>query len=165
MVKVSARVMRLVGCGALLAVLHGGCAPQAGVPLAGGGPPAALIGVWRAPFTDPQFGPAQVELILQQDGSFLQQTAYQSGALVTLFGTYRVFTAETLLRLDIERGEPAQACGPLGCTDILYPAGESYAYTLVNNDALQLTLINCDPNNPASVCTFNYARINPVAGQ
>jgi hypothetical protein len=138
----------------LLSSLSGGC-PAPG----GGGPPAALVGVWRANFVDPNFGPATVDLILMQDGSFQQQTAYQIGSLITIFGNYRVFPNETLLRLDIERGEPSETCGPLGCTDIIYPAGESYTYTVVDANNLQLTNINCDPNTGA-VCTFNYSRTN-----
>lgn len=128
-----------------------------GCPAGGGGPPAALAGVWRASFVDPNLGPAQVELILMRDGEFLQQTAYQAGALVTIFGTYRVLPSEALLRLDIQRGEPSESCGPLGCTPIIYPLGESHAYTIPDNNTLILTNVNCTPAGAPS-CTFNYAR-------
>ena len=140
--------------------------PLVGIPVltslvagcGGGGPPAALPGVWRATFTDPFFGPAAVELILMGNGRFQQQTSYQAGALVTIFGTFRVFPNESLLRLDIERGEPSQTCGPLGCTDIIYPAGESHGYTLVNNNTLILQNVNCVPG-AGLVCIFNYVRV------
>ncbi|MCO6435848.1 MAG: hypothetical protein J5J06_02030 [Phycisphaerae bacterium] len=124
----------------------------------GGGPPTALTGVWRANFVDPNFGSGTVDLILMSDGSFQQQTAYQAGALVTIYGTYRVFTNEALLRLDIQRGEPAEACGPLGCTPILYPAGESYGYTVVDANNLTLQNINCVPGG-GGVCVFNFVRL------
>lgn len=137
------------------AVLGGLLATMAGC--GAGGPSGALVGVWRAQFVDPTFGAGTVDLILMQDGTFQQQTAYQAGSLVTIYGTYRVFEAEGLLRLDIERGEPAEACGPLGCTDIIYPAGESYGYSLVDANTLVLRNINCVEGTGA-VCTFNYGR-------
>ncbi|MBK9120227.1 MAG: hypothetical protein IPM18_11590 [Phycisphaerales bacterium] len=131
---------------------------SAGAGGAGGGPTGALVGVWRAQFVDPLFGPGQVELVLMANGTFSQQTIYQAGSLVTIFGTFRVFPTEALLRLDIQRGEPAETCGPLGCTPILYPAGESYGFTLLNNGQLVLQNINC---NPAAglVCVFNFVRV------
>lgn len=131
-----------------------------GVTLSGcgtGGPPLNLVGGWRSDFFDPTFGAASVELILMNNGRFQQQTIYQAGALVTIYGTFRVFPDQTLLRLDIERGEPAQSCGPLGCTDILYPAGESHAYSLLDNNTLVLQNINC-VEGTGLVCTLNYFR-------
>lgn len=137
----------------LLVPLSGGLGGCAGAI-----PSGQLVGVWRASFVDPNLGPAAVELILMNDGTFVQQTAYQAGALVTIFGTYRIFTNESLLRLDIQRGEPAQSCGPLGCTPIIYPAGESYIFSLPNGTTLQLQLANCNPA-AGGICTFNYQRI------
>ena len=142
----------------LLAGLLGGCPSGLSVG-AGGGPPAALLGVWRASFVDPLYGPGAVELILMNNLTFQQQTVYQAGGLVTLFGTYRVFPSEALLRLDIQRGEPAQACGPLGCTDIIYPAGESHGYTLIDANTLILQNVNCAPETGA-VCEFDYIRVS-----
>ncbi len=121
-------------------------------------PTGQLVGVWRVGFVDPSFGPATIELILMNNGTFQQQTAFQAGALVTIFGTYRVFTNESLLRLDIQRGEPSQTCGPLGCTPIIFPAGESYIFSLPNGNTLQLQLVNCNPATGA-VCNFSYQRI------
>ncbi len=66
----------------------------------GGGPPAALVGVWRSAFVDPTFGPGVVELVLMSNGQFQQQTQYQAGALVTIFGTFRVFPGEALRKGD-----------------------------------------------------------------
>lgn len=129
-----------------------------GLPTGGlGGPPAGLVGVWRSSFVDPSVGPAAVELILMQTGEFLQQTAYQSGALVTIYGTYS-FPAPGLLRLKIDRGEPEQFCGPVGCTKILYPVGESHNYTLVNATTLTLQLVMCDPTTSGS-CTLTYTKV------
>lgn len=124
---------------------------------AGAGGPAALFpGVWRAAFNDPNFGPGEVELILMNNGRFQQQTVYLAGSLVTVYGTYRVFPEQALLRLEIERGEPTEACGPLGCTPILYPAGESHAFTLTADGVLVLENINCAPG----ACVFAYVRVN-----
>lgn len=160
----SPRMSRTVAASLLIplfAASLGGCPTgleAASLGLAGGGPAGALVGTWRCSFTDPTYGPAQIELILMQNGRFQQQTAYAAGALVTIFGTFRVFQGEALLRLDIERGEPAQACGPLGCTTIIYPAGESHGYTLDGANTLVLTNLNCDPT--AGFCTFAYGRVN-----
>jgi len=121
----------------------------------GGGPPTSLIGVWDAQFVDPFFGPGAVQLILQANGRFQQQTVYAAGSLVTIVGTFRVFPNEALLRLDIEDGFPDEFCA-LECTPILYPAGESHGYTLVDNNTLVLQPVNCVPG--AGVCVFNYTR-------
>ncbi|MEK6643017.1 MAG: hypothetical protein AABZ08_03850 [Planctomycetota bacterium] len=129
----------------------GGC--PVGVPGLGG-PPAALLGTWRAQFVDPTFGAGQVELIIMADGTFQQQTIYAAGALVTIFGTVRVLPDQAILRLDTQGGVPQQACGPLGCTDILYP-GETHNYSLPNANNLTTHNINC----AANACTYNYVRI------
>lgn len=142
----------------LIAVLPAAMGQTCGLPTGGlGGPPAALIGVWHASFIDPTFGPAAVELILMQDGRFLEQTSYQAGALVTVYGTYQ-FPLPGVLRLNIERGEPTESCGPLGCSPILYPAGETYNYTLVNNTTLTLEVANCNPA-AGGVCVFNHQKV------
>lgn len=122
----------------------------------GGGPAGALVGVWNASFNDPTFGPGTVQLVLMANGTFQEQYAYQAGSLITVFGTFRVFENEGLLRLDITRGEPSQTCGPLGCTQIIYPAGESYGYTLLDANTLLLQIANCDPN--VSPCSYMHLR-------
>lgn len=136
--------------------IPGGC-PAAGVQGGLGGLPQALVGVWRSQFNDPIWGPGTVELILMSNGGFQQQTAYAAGSLVTIFGTFRVFPDQSLLRLDIQRGEPRQTCGPLGCTDIIYPAGESHTYSIADVNTLVLTNINCIEGT-GQVCTFVYGR-------
>lgn len=151
------------GIATLVTIAAAGLAilPLGGCPTlnqSAGGPTAGLIGVWRASFVDPTFGPGQVELILMSNGRFQQQTAYQAGALVTIYGTFRVFPEQPLLRLDIERGEPTQTCGPLGCTPVLYPAGESYGYTLTADGRLVLQNLNCVEGSGA-VCVFQFVRI------
>jgi hypothetical protein len=149
------RVQRLFFAAAfvILTVLFLGCG--GGGNRAGGG--GNLVGVWRAAFADPNFGPGQVELILQSNGQFQQQTAYQAGSLVTIFGTFRTLPGG-ILRLDIQRGEPTQFCGPLGCSPILYPAGETHSYSLPDNNALILQPVGCVPGT--AVCQFNYQRVN-----
>ena len=105
-----------------------------------------LVGVWRASFTDPLVGAAVVELNLMQDGSFLQQTSYQIGALVTIYGRWNTQVNGTQLRLNIDRGEPTQSCGPLGCTPITYPKGETHAFTFQGN-TLTLRPVACVPRD------------------
>lgn len=143
----------------VLGGLPGGCpgVDTAGVGMPGGGNPAALVGVWQTSFVDPVFGPASVELILQSNGAFSQQTFYAAGSLITIFGTFRVFTTEALLRLDIQGGEPSESCGPLGCTPILYPAGESHGFTLNGDGTLTLQNLNCAPG-AGGACVLTYVR-------
>ena len=74
-------------------VFCGGCG--------GGGPPAALVGAWRSAFVDRTVGPGVVELVLTNHGQFQQQTQYKAGALVTIFGTFRVFPGEALSKGDM----------------------------------------------------------------
>jgi hypothetical protein len=121
----------------------------------GGAPGGGLSGVWRAVYNDPTTGPATVELILQSNGRFQQQTAASTGALITIYGTWQTLSGD-VLRLNIERGEPTETCGPLGCTKVLYPTGETHNFAQ-NGGNLRTTLITCAAN-PA--CTINYARIN-----
>jgi len=119
----------------------------------GGAPGGAIAGVWRATYNDPTTGTASVELILQNNGRFQQQTAPGTGGLINLYGTWQT-TGDTL-RLNIERGEPKQTCGPLGCTDIIYPTGEFLNFGLTGN-SLRTTLISCAAN---PVCTINYTKV------
>jgi hypothetical protein len=149
---------RLLGSAAVVStvlavVALSGCGGGGG----GGAQAGSLPGVWRAQFVDPNFGPAQVELILQSNGQFQQQTAYLVGSLVTIFGTFRTLPGN-ILRLDIQRGEPAQTCGPLGCSPVLYPAGETHGFNLNRNNTLTLQPVGCNPG--VSVCRFDYQRIN-----
>ena len=136
MLALAAATLALAGCG-------------------GGGSPGGLPGVWRAVYNDPTFGTSQVELILQGNGNFQQQTLSGTGAVITIFGNWQTLPG-SVLRLNIERGEPTQTCGPLGCTKVLYPAGETHIYA-VTGATLQTTLASCSAN-PA--CQINYARAN-----
>jgi hypothetical protein len=129
----------------------GGC--PVGVPGLGG-PPAALLGTWRAQFVDPTFGAGQVELIIQANGTFQQQTTYAAGSLITIYGNVRVLPDQAILHLDTLGGIPDEACGPLGCTGILYPS-ETHNYSLPNANNLTTHNINCAANE----CTYNYVRI------
>jgi hypothetical protein len=121
----------------------------------GGASGGELGGVWRAVYNDPTTGTAQIELILQDNGNFQQQTLAGTGALITIFGNWQILP-NNVLRLNIERGEPTQTCGPLGCTKVLYPAGETHNYAQSGAN-LRTTLISC-ASNPA--CTINYTRAN-----
>ncbi len=121
----------------------------------GGAPGGGLTGVWRAIYNDPTTGQATVELILQNNGRFQQQTAAGTGALITIYGTWQTLSGN-VLRLNIERGEPTQTCGPLGCTNVLYPAGETHNFAQTSGN-LRTTLVSCAAN-PA--CTINYTRAN-----
>jgi|CXWL01.1.fsa_nt_gi hypothetical protein len=128
----------------------GGCAP--GVPGIGG-PPAALVGVWRAQFVDPTFGPGAIELVIKADSTFSQQTNYAAGAQVIVYGNVRVLPDQAILRLDTLGGVPTEQCSTVGCTNIIYPA-ETHNYSLPNANALTTHNINCAPDQ----CTYNYAR-------
>ena len=136
-------------CAALLAAL---LLPGCG---GGGTPGGGLTGVWRAVYNDPTFGTSNIELILQGNGNFQQQTLSGTGAVITIFGKWQTLPG-SVLRLNIERGEPTQTCGPLGCTKVLYPAGETHIYALTST-ALQTNLASCSAN-PA--CQINYVRAN-----
>lgn len=116
-----------------------------------------LVGVWRANFNDPLVGPAVVELNLMEDGSFLQQTAYGVGALITIYGRWNTQANGTQLRLNIDRGEPTQSCGPLGCTPITYPKGETHAFTF-QGTTLILRPTTCVPGT-GCIEVFNYVRV------
>jgi len=144
---------RKMGPIALLAlVLLGSSACGPPDPLGGGGP---FAGVWNATYTDPTFGRVASQLILQRAGSFQKQDAgLDTGTLVTIYGTFRVFSDQSLLRLDITRGEPTQTCGPLGCNPIRYPAGESYTYRFVDANTLLLHFAYCAPDQ----CNYTYRR-------
>lgn len=113
-----------------------------------------IAGVWRSSFTDPNFGPATAELVLQANGRFSQLTYYQAGAQVYLAGTYR-FPAQGVLRLDIHQAEPRQYCGPLGCNPIHYPDGETHYFRLADRNTLVLRLVICEQG----LCQFTYRRV------
>ncbi|MGC4045902.1 MAG: hypothetical protein QM758_19090 [Armatimonas sp.] len=132
---------------AVMALAMSGCG-------GGGGTPNTFPGVWRSQFVNSTFGPGLVELAIQSNGSFSQQTTYARGSLVTIFGTWRV--VGNVFRLDVQRGEPRQFCGPLGCTDILYPS-ESHIYTFNGPNAMHLSNAACSGNPD---CEFTYGRVN-----
>jgi len=75
--------------------------------------------------------------VLQPNGSFSHQTR-TAGALVTIWGKYRIFADQEMIRLDIESYEPKEWCGPLGCQEITMPAGETHRYSLPDQDTLIL---------------------------
>ena len=113
-----------------------------------------ISGVWRSNFTDPNYGPGMVELVLQANGRFSQLTYYQAGAQVYIAGTYR-FPAGGVLRLDIQQAEPRQYCGPLGCNPIYYPDGETHYFRLEGRNTLVLRLVTCQQG----LCEFVYRRV------
>ena len=133
----------------------GGCGTTPiGAVAAGGGNPAALQGVWRAQFVDPTFGAGTIELILQNNGNFSQETNYALGARIYIYGTWRVLPDAAVLRLDTQGGVPTEQCSTVGCSPILYP-GETHNYTLSNNNA---TLTTHNINCAADQCTYVYGK-------
>lgn len=144
----------------VLLLVAGLCSGQLGpcgaaAPVGGGG--GSVVGVWRATYNDPLVGPATIELVLQPDGNFSKQTA-SAVSLVTITGPYFVdFPEPAMLRLTIFHGEPSEFCGPLGCTQIQYPAGETYTYTLIDANTLQLRDFYCVEGQGVE-CTLTYAR-------
>lgn len=144
----SIRVGRTVVVLGLLLLALAGC-NQAGSPN------GQFFGVWNAAYTDPNFGRVNSQLILQQNGSFQRQdVGLDTGALTTIYGNFQVFPDQKLLRLNIDRGEPTEFCGPLGCNPILYPKGESYTYGFTDPNTLQLHFLYCPPNQ----CNYTYRR-------
>ena len=122
-----------------------------GLGTAGAGE-GSFLGVWRGT-QDTQFGRVQVETIFQQDGTFQQQTA-GAGTLITIWGSFDVYEDQTLLRLNLEGWEPKEWCGPLGCTQLQYPTGESHLYRFADEDTLQLALQSCTGDD----CWVTYRR-------
>lgn len=59
--------------------------------------------------------------------------------------------------LTIYHGEPSEWCGPLGCTQIQYPAGEVYTYRFLDGDTVQLTDYYCTEGQ-GFPCTVTYSR-------
>ena len=134
----------------LLALAFSACGPAD--PLGGNGP---FVGVWNATYTDPTFGRVVSQLFLKGDGGFQKQDrGLDTGALTTIYGTFRVVAQNSLLRLDITRGEPTETCGPLGCNPIRYPAGESYSYRFLDDNTLLLHFFYCAPEQ----CNYTYRR-------
>src|SRR5262245_57248739 len=122
------------------------CGGGDGGATGGNAPPANLLGVWCARFFDPNFGNAQVELILDPTSgiSFQEQYVYQAGSVISIFGNFRAFVdglGTSTLRLDTAGGYPDvdQFGSP-----IRYPA-ETYCYQLVDDNHLNLFLgfVNC----------------------
>jgi len=100
------------------------------------GQEAPFVGGWRAETTILDY-PAVVELVVQPNGSFSQQTQ-TAGSLITIWGKYRVFADQQIIRLDIENYAPKQWCGPLGCQQITMPAGETHRYSFPDRNTLVL---------------------------
>jgi hypothetical protein len=120
-----------------------------------GAPNGQFQGVWNSTFTDPTFGQVASQLIMQANGSFQKQDhGLQTGALITTYGNFQVYADQKLLRLNIDRGEPTETCGPLGCNPIIYPKGESYTYGFTDANTLQLHFFYCQPDQ----CNYTYKR-------
>jgi len=82
--------------------------------------PHPLVGVWHSS-TVGQFGPAQVEVVIQANGTYSEQWRGQN-FLNSYTGRWRDM-GKGIVRFDINDWEPKQWCGPLGCTPILKPPG------------------------------------------
>ncbi|GMU24247.1 MAG: hypothetical protein AMXMBFR13_43220 [Phycisphaerae bacterium] len=145
----------------LMALIAGQAGPCAGVaPAPGPGPVVTgggLVGVWRADYNDPFVGPATIELVLQPDGNFAKQTI-SAVSLTSISGPYFAdFPAANQLRLTVHDWFPKEFCGPLGCTVIQPVAGETYIYTLIDANTLQLRDFYC-VDGQGFPCTLTYVR-------
>jgi hypothetical protein len=97
--------------------------------------PYPFAGVWRA--TANLSGvQSQVEMAMFADGRFSQHTT-APGFQFWMRGRYRI-PAEAVLRLDIHDYEPKRWCGPLGCTPIRVPDGETHHFQFRSPDELIL---------------------------
>jgi hypothetical protein len=116
---------------------------------------ADFTGVWNGYYVDPTFGRVASQLILNGAGSFQRQDRnLDTGAMMTIFGDFKVFPTQRLLRLNIRRGEPTETCGPLGCNPIRYPAGESHNYSFADANTMLLHFAACKPNQ----CNVTFRR-------
>ena len=124
------------------------CAPPAGGGGGGGG--GNLIGVWDARFIDPTWGGVNVQLILQQDGSYSQQTIYDAGSQVYIYGGFQALQGN--LHLQPYGGVPSDYLG----TPISYPS-ETHFFSFQDANTLVLTNTNCPPGANL-VCVVVYQR-------
>jgi hypothetical protein len=128
-----------------------------GTPSTSAGNGSPLVGIWRAQFADIQGNPATVELVLQPNGRYSQQTA-TGFSLLTIVGTYQFFVDQGILRLNIQQYEPREWCGPLGCSPILLPAGETLQFEMRDRDSLLTRTTGCAPGTCAELF---YRRVIP----
>jgi hypothetical protein len=120
-----------------------------------GSPNGQFLGIWNATYTDPNFGRVASQQIFGANGSYQRQDqGLDTGALTTIYGSFQVFADQKLLRITIDKGEPSQTCGPLGCNPIIYPKGESYNYGFADANTLNMHFAYCAPNQ----CNFTYKR-------
>lgn len=132
----------------LLACSSGSSGSQGGV----GSEAGQLSGTWRAQYHDDQFAATvKVELVLISTGTFSEQyeTIADVGgtSLQTFTGNWEVLP-DSVLRLNIEDWQPKQFCGPLGCSDILKPPGESKRFRFADANTLMISAVECASNCP-----------------
>jgi len=105
-----------------------------------------FTGSWYGSGADASGGRVASQLVLFADGRYQKQDrALASGATSTIYGHYRVFPEQSLLRLDIERSQPAQRS-----------PGESYTFRFSGSNVMTLHLTSC----PANLCNWAYRRQN-----
>jgi|GEM_PF-1562437 len=92
-----------------------------------------LVGVWRGQ-VPAAFGLTQVELILQENGEYSSATLAQ-GVMSRHWGQWRLVSG--VLRLDIKGAEPREWCGPLGCSPIVWPEGETWPFEMPDPNTLR----------------------------
>jgi hypothetical protein len=151
--KFSVRIVMVIVGAALTAGQN--CAPPAGNGGGGGGGGGVLAGVWQGQYNDSFVGPTLVTLTLQPNGNYTE--TYESASSYTyISGPYFQDFAGTpgLLRLQVLDWFPKEYLG----TPIQPIAGESWFYTFINNNTLQVNNYYCtDPNIPG--CTIVYTRV------
>jgi len=117
----------------------------------------ALTASWRgntaSPYCD---GDVPVELVVEASGKFTHKSTC-NGALSTFTGPWTNPSGSTL-RLDVSDYSPKEFCGPLGCTQIVQPTGETHAFSFPNATTLKLVNAECPQDPP---CTVQYTRSNP----
>lgn len=114
-----------------------------------------FAGVWQFSYNDPAGGPTLVEVIFMANGTYSQQI--RSNQTMFYFpGTYRV-VQRGLLRITFDQKNmyPRQTCGPLGCSPIYYPDGETHNYSFPNANTLIMHLASCPPNQ----CSMTLRRV------
>jgi hypothetical protein len=127
-----------------------------------GGAPTGLdrshwVGIWHAEVPD-GFGVSQVEMILQANGKFSEQTTNASANYqLTVTGEWDIFTFtdRPMLRFTVTNWEPKEWCGPLGCSAVNIPTGMSEYFAFIDATHVQITQANC-----TSACESVYTRVS-----
>jgi hypothetical protein len=93
-----------------------------------------LAGVWMCDASG-----WHLEMILQENGQYNTESADPQGQNpFWMSGTWQVFGNPMILRLEIEKWQPNQFCGPLGCSPTRTLSNETYQVYPSGADSLDM---------------------------